>query len=157
MFAGFKINLAVLILKKINMKTKRILLGLLLCIGLTTTSCSNDDNEGETLVPLSGKWDLSKTGTVINGTETLTDAAENQSGCNKDYLELKLDNTVNVGDYSSVVSACALTVQSGIYSRSHNNLTTVVNGVSKTQDIVNLTLKELKLRDASGFITVYTR
>lgn len=139
------------------MKTKCILFGLLLCIGLTTVSCSSDDNEGETLIPLEGKWDLSKTGTVINGTETLTDAPQNQSGCNSDYMELKLDNTVNMGDYSSLVSACALTVQSGIYSRSHNNLTTVVNGVSKTQDIVNLTFKELKLRDASGAITVYTR
>ncbi|KAF2335491.1 lipocalin family protein [Flavobacterium daemonense] len=139
------------------MKTKRIFFGLLLCVGLFAGSCSSNDNEGETLIPLEGKWDLSKTGTVINGTETLTDAPENQSGCNSDYMELKLDNTVNMGDYSSVVSACALTVQSGIYSRSHNNLTTVVNGVSKTQDIVNLTFKELKLRDAAGVITVYTR
>jgi hypothetical protein len=139
------------------MKTRSLLLALILSIGLFTTSCSDDDNEGETLVPLTGKWDLSKTGTVINGTETLTDAPENQSGCSKDYLELKLDNTVNVGDYSSAVSACALTVQSGIYSRSHNNLTTVINGVTKTQDILNLTLKELKVKDASGVITVYTR
>ncbi len=139
------------------MKTRSLLLALILSIGLFTTSCSNDDNEGETLIPLEGKWDLSKTGTVINGTETLSDAPQNQSGCNSDYLELKLDNTVNVGDYSSAVSACALTVQSGIYSRSHNNLTTVINGVTKTQDIVNLTLKELKVRDAAGIITVYTR
>jgi hypothetical protein len=153
----FKINLAVLILNKSNMKTKRIFFGLLLCMGLFAGSCSSDDNEGETLIPLEGKWDLSKTGTVVEGTEKLIDAPENQSGCNKDYLELKLDNTVNVGDYSSAVSACALTVQSGIYSRSHNNLTMVINGVSKTQDIVNLTFKELKLRDAAGVITVYTR
>ncbi|MTH18005.1 lipocalin family protein [Flavobacterium sp. LC2016-01] len=139
------------------MKTRSLLLALILSIGLFTTSCSNDDNEGETLIPLEGKWDLSKTGTVINGTETLSDAPQNQSGCNSDYLELKLDNTVNVGDYSSAVSACALTVQSGIYSRSHNNLTTVINGVTKTQDIVNLTLKELKVKDAAGIITVYTR
>ena len=137
------------------MKTRSLLLALILSIGLFSTSCSNDDNEGETLVPLEGKWDLSKTGTVVGGTEQLIDAPENQSGCNKDYLELKLDNTAHVGDYS--VTACALTVQSGIYSRSHNNLTTVINGVTKTQDIVNLTLKELKVKDAAGIITVYTR
>jgi hypothetical protein len=137
--------------------TKRLLLALLLSIGLFTTSCSSDDNEGETLIPLEGKWDLSKTGLVVNGTEQLSDPIENQGGCNKDYIELKIDNTINVGDYSSAVSACALTVQSGIYSRSHNNITTVVNGVSKTQDIVNLTLHELKVKDASGVITVYTR
>lgn len=152
-----KINLAVLILKKSNMKTRSLLLALTLCLGLFATSCSSDDNEGETLIPLEGKWDLSKTGVVVNGTEQLTDPVENQSGCSKDYIELKLDNTINVGDYSSAVSACALTVQSGIYSRSHNNITTVINGVSKTQDIVNLTLKELKVRDAAGIITVYTR
>ena len=137
------------------MKTRSLLLALILSIGLFSTSCSNDDNDGETLVPLEGKWDLSKTGTVVGGTEQLIDAPENQSGCNKDYLELKLDNTAHVGDYS--VTACALTVQSGIYSRSHNNLTTVINGVTKTQDIVNLTLKELKVKDAAGIITVYTR
>ncbi|MDR7372937.1 lipocalin family protein [Flavobacterium aquidurense] len=139
------------------MKTRSLLLALILSIGLFTTSCSNDDNEGETLIPLEGKWDLSKTGIVVNGTEQLSDPVENTNGCNKDYIELKIDNTINVGDYSSAVSACALTVQSGIYSRSHNNITTVVNGVSKTQDIVNLTLHELKVKDAAGVITVYTR
>lgn len=139
------------------MKTKRIFFGLLLCMGIFATSCSSDDNEGETLIPLEGKWNLSKTGTIVGGNEQLIDAVENQSGCNRDYLELKLDNTVNVGDYSSAVTDCALTVQSGIYSRSHNNLTTVINGVSKTQDIMNLTNKELKVKDAAGIITVYTR
>ena len=137
------------------MKTRSLLLALILSIGLFTTSCSNDDNEGETLVPLEGKWDLSKTGIVVNGQEQLNDPIENQSGCNKDYLELKLDNTAHVGDYGT--TACTLTVQSGIYSRSHNNITTVINGVTKTQDIVNLTLKELKVKDAAGIITVYTR
>ncbi|MNF90904.1 hypothetical protein D3C84_734900 [compost metagenome] len=72
-------------------------------------------------------------------------------------MELKLDNTATEGDYDSTISACAITTRSGIYSRSHNNLTTVINGVSKTQDIVNLTLSELKVKDANGAITVYTR
>ncbi|MET0944712.1 MAG: hypothetical protein ABWY22_04855, partial [Flavobacterium sp.] len=55
------------------MKTRSLLLALILSIGLFSTSCSNDDNEGETLVPLEGKWDLSKTGTVVGGTEQLID------------------------------------------------------------------------------------
>lgn len=139
------------------MKTKRIFFGLLLCIGFVATSCSSDDNEGETLIPLEGKWELSKTGTSSNGTETLIDAPQNASGCNRDYIELKLDNTINVGDYDSTISPCAITTTSGIYSRSHNNITTSINGVTRTQDIVNLTLKELKVRDAAGIITVYTR
>ena len=140
------------------MKIKSLLLALTLSIGLFATSCSSDDNEGETLVPLEGKWKLSKIGTVsASGTETLIDAPQNQSGCEKDYLELKLDNTAIEGDYDSTLSACAITTRTGIYSRSHNNLTTVINGVTKTQDIVNLTLSELKVKDANGAVTVYTR
>lgn len=138
------------------MKNRSILLAILLSIGLFSVSCS-DDNEGETLVPLAGKWDVSKVGTVIDGKETLVDAPQNQTGCNKDYLELKLDNTAAEGDYDSTISACALTTDTGIYSRSHNNLTTVIDGESKTQDIVNLTFTELKLKNAAGIITVYTR
>ncbi|MDR7209140.1 lipocalin family protein [Flavobacterium piscis] len=139
------------------MKNRSILLALALSISFFATSCSSDDNEGETLAPLTGKWNLSQVGTVVSGNEVLTDAPQNQSGCNKDYLELKLDNTATEGDYDSTISPCALDIDSGIYSRSHNNLTTVIDGVEKTQDIVNLTLKELKLKDANGAITVYTR
>ncbi len=74
-----------------------------------------------------------------------------------DYMDLKVDNTVIEGDYDSTISACALTSTSGIYSRSHNNLTKVVNGVTTVQDIVNLTLNELKLKDDTGAIEVYVR
>lgn len=138
------------------MKTKSILLALALIIGLFATSC-HDDNEGETLAPLVGKWGITKVGTTTNGVETLVDAPQNQSGCDHDYLNLKIDNTAIKGDYDSSVSPCALTTQEGIYSRSHNNLTIVINGVTTVQDIVNLTLSELKLKDANGVISVYIR
>ncbi len=139
------------------MKSKNILLALVLSIGFFATSCSSDDNEGETLAPLAGKWNITQVGTVVGGTETLVDAPQNEAGCNKDYLELKLDNTATEGDYDSSVSACALTTHAGIYSRSHNNLTVVIDGVTTTSDIVNLTLSELKLRSSLGMISVYKR
>ncbi len=138
------------------MKNRGILLALALSIGLFTASCS-DDNEGETIVPLSGKWEISQVGTIIGDTETLTDAPQNESGCNKDYMDLKIDNTVIEGDYDSTISACALSTDDGIWSRSHNNLTRVVDGLTTVQDIVNLTIHELKLKDASGNVEVYTR
>ena len=72
-------------------------------------------------------------------------------------MDLKIDNTVIEGDYDSSVTPCALTTDDGIYSRSHNNLTRVVDGVTKVQDIVHLTLSELKLKDASGNIEIYIR
>ncbi|MFV8347869.1 lipocalin family protein [Flavobacterium sp. ZB4P13] len=133
-----------------------MLLVLVLSIGLFATSCS-DDNEGETLAPLAGKWNITKVGSTVSGQEILIDPPQNESGCAKDYLELKLDNTATEGDYDSSVSACALETNAGIYSRSHNNLTTVIDGVTTTKDIVNLTLSELKVKDANGAIIVYTR
>jgi hypothetical protein len=138
------------------MKTRRILFALLLSIGVFATSCSSDDNEGETIVPIQGKYNLSKTGFVVNGSEVLTDAAENQAGCPGDYLDLRLSNTAVMGDYAG--SSCALTETTGTYVRSHNDLTITVGNTSSTSDIMNLTNKELKIKNkTTGLITVYTR
>lgn len=138
------------------MKSRKILFVLALSVGMFVTSCSNDDNEGETIVPIQGKYNLSKTGTIVNGQEVLVDAPQNQSGCPGDYLELKLSNAAVIGDYDG--SNCALTETTGTYVRSHNDLTITVGNVSSTSDIMNLTNKELKIKDkTTGVITVYTR
>lgn len=142
------------------MKNRSILLALALSIGLFTASCNHDDepgNAGETIVPLTGKWEFSKVGTTVGGVESLTDAPQNQSGCNKDYMELKSDNTVIEGDYDSTIAPCSFTTDEGIYSRSHNNLTRSVDGITTVQDIVNLTIHELKLKEVNGNIEIYTR
>lgn len=139
------------------MKNRSLLFAFALSISLFSTSCSDDDNDGETLIPLLGKWNIMQVGTTIAGEEVLIDAPQNESGCNKDYLDFKIDNDLNQGDYDSTDSPCELIPTAGTYSRDNNNLTTVLDGVSKTQDIVNLTLSELKVRDAVGIITVYER
>ncbi|SNR33345.1 lipocalin family protein [Flavobacterium sp. ov086] len=138
------------------MKTKRILFGLLLSIGLFTLSCSSDDNEGETIVPIQGKYNLSKTGTIVDGKEVLVDAPENAAGCNRDYLDLRLSNAAVIGDYDG--ANCALVETTGTYVRSHNDLTITIGNLSTTSDIMNLTNKELKIKNkTTGVITVYTR
>lgn len=138
------------------MKTRKILFVLALSLGVFATSCSNDDNEGETIIPLQGKYNLRQTGTIVNGQEVLIDAPQNQSGCSLDYLELKLSNTAVIGDYNG--SNCALTETTGTYVRSHNDLTITVGNTSTTSDIMNLTNKELKIKDkTTGIITVYSR
>ncbi|MFH6999774.1 lipocalin family protein [Flavobacterium sp. FlaQc-57] len=138
------------------MKTKRILFGLLLSIGLFASSCSSDDNEGETIIPIQGKYNLSQTGSIVGDKEVLFDAPQNAAGCNRDYLDLRLSNAAVIGDYDG--SNCALTETTGTYARSHNDLTISVGNVSSTSDIMNLTNKELKLKDkTTGIITVYTR
>lgn len=139
------------------MKNRSLLFAFALTIGLFATSCSDDDNEGETLLPVIGKWNVSKVGTIIAGEEVLINAPQNEAGCDKDYIDLKIDNDVNEGEYDSTDSPCELLTKTGTFSRSHNNLTTTIDGVTKTQDIMNLTLSELKVRDAAGFITVYEK
>lgn len=136
---------------------KRILFVVALGLGIFATSCSNDDNEGETIVPIQGKYNLSKQGIVLaDGTEQLGDAPANQAGCNGDYLDLRVSNAAVYGDYNG--SNCALVETTGTYVRSHNDLTLTIGGVTTTSDIMNLTNKELKLKDkATGIITVYTR
>ncbi|MCP2027796.1 hypothetical protein L1276_002956 [Flavobacterium sp. HSC-32F16] len=120
------------------------------------TSCSNDDNDGETIVPIQGKYNLSQTGTIIDGKEVLIDAPENASGCSRDYLDLRLSNAAVIGDYSG--ENCALVETTGTYVRSHNDLTLTVGSISSTSDIMNLTNKELKIKNkTTGVITVYTR
>jgi hypothetical protein len=138
------------------MKSRSILFGLLLSIGLFATSCSSDDNEGETIVPIQGKYNLSQSGMIVDGKEVLTDDPRNASGCNRDYLDLRLSNAAVIGDYAG--ASCALTETTGTYVRSHNDLTITIGAASSTSDIMNLTNKELKLKDkATGIITVYTR
>ncbi|CAD0005187.1 MULTISPECIES: lipocalin family protein [Flavobacterium] len=140
------------------MKTRNFLYVLALSFGLfAATSCSNEDNEGETIVPIQGKYELSKVGTAdSNGNEVLVNAPQNASGCSKDYLELKLSNVAVIGDYSG--ESCNKTETTGTYVRSHNDLTITIGTASTTSDIMNLTNKELKLKDkATGIITVYTR
>lgn len=139
------------------MKTRRILFALALSIGLFATSCnSNDENEGDTLAPIEGKWSIVKVGTNVNGVETMMDPPQNVSGCDHDFINLKVDNTLISGDYDSTVSPCALTTTSGTYSKGDSKVTLVVNGVSTTYDIVNLTLTDLKLRNGNA-ISVYIR
>ncbi|GGF10145.1 lipocalin family protein [Flavobacterium limi] len=141
------------------MKTRNFLYVLALSFGLfATTSCSNEDNEGETIVPIQGKYELSKVGTAdANGNnEVLIDAPQNATGCSKDYLELKLSNVAVIGDYDG--ANCNKTETTGTYVRSHNDLTITVGTTATTSDIMNLTNKELKLRNkTTGAITVYKR
>ncbi|HKO77674.1 MAG TPA: lipocalin family protein [Flavobacterium sp.] len=139
------------------MKTKSILFALLLSIGLFATSCnSSDENEGDTIAPIEGKWSIVKVGTSVDGVETLMDPPQNVAGCDHDFINLKIDNTLVSGDYDSTISPCALTTVSGTYSKGDSKVTLVVNGTSTTYDIVNLTLTELKLKNGNA-ISVYIR
>lgn len=137
------------------MKTRNFLYVLALSFGLfATTSCSNEDNDGETIVPIQGKYELSQVGGIVDGKEVLTDV-EQDCASKKDYLELKLSNVAVMGDYNT---DCEVNETTGTYVRSHNDLTITVGNFATTSDIMNLTNKELKLKEkVTGVITVYKR
>ena len=82
-----------------------------------------------------------QSGINSNGVETLADPTQNQSGCDHDFINLKIGNTRT----------------SGTYSKSGSKLITVINGATTTYDIVNLTLSELKLKQANGAVSVSIR
>lgn len=42
------------------MKNRSLLFAFALSFGLFATSCSDDDNEGEALAPLVGKWNITQ-------------------------------------------------------------------------------------------------
>lgn len=140
------------------MKKLSILLTVVLTFGLFATSCNDDDNNGgSTIAPIVGKWNLTKIGTLVAGNEVLIDPPQNENGCSKDYLKFDLDDTVTAGDYDSTDTPCALTTTSGTYVKSGGTLTTVIDGTTRTEEILNLTATELKLKDETGAIAVFTR
>lgn len=138
------------------MKTRSIILAFVIMTGLFATSCDDTDNDGDTLAPIEGKWSISKVGTNIGGAETLINPPQNETDCDRDYINLKLDKTLVSGDYDSSFSECALTTQSGTYTKSGSKITIIVNGTSTTYDIINLTLSELKLQQGNS-VSIYTR
>jgi len=137
------------------MKTRNFLYVLALSFGLfAATSCSSDDNEGETIVPIQGKYELSQIGRMVGDQEVLSNV-EQDCATEKDFLELKLSNVAVRGDYND---NCDKSETNGTYVRSHNDLTITFGNVSTTSDIMNLTNKELKLKDKlTNVITVYKR
>lgn len=99
---------------------------------------------------------LSQTGIIVEGKEKLTDVGATQ-GCDRDYMDLRVSNKVVFGNFTKVADECKEATSEGVYARSSNNLTTKVGGIAITRDIVNLTVNELKVKDALGIITVYKR
>lgn len=140
------------------MKT-RIIIAITTFLSLITIGCDNSDNNNgsDSSVSLVGKWNAYKVGTIVAGQEILTNPPQNEDGCEKDYIEFKADNTLIAGDYDSSESPCQLRTQAGTYTRSGNTIVTVIDGTNRTEQILNLTATELKVKDETGAIAVFTK
>lgn len=105
---------------------------LLISIGLFVSSCSSNDNndnvDGKQDVSLVGKWEFTKRGNILNGTELLLPITP-QGGCSNNQIEFLENGNYKEIQYEYVNSKCKEYNNDGTWSKSNNIL--------KTKDILN--------------------
>ena len=129
-------------------------------LAISLTSCSKDDDSssdgGSTPAAIEGKWAFSKEGAIVGGNETLFDYAH-ECATKKDYVELVAGGVANDVYYPS---DCVAETTTGTWTRSGNNVTLNVGGISQTAEIVVLDATTLKVKYTESGMTmlqVYTR
>lgn len=137
------------------MKKFTVLFVSVLTIGLTISSCSKDDGDGAG--SLEGKWNFSKEGVVAGGQEMLVDYSGNEAGCTKDYVTFSAGGTFADVDYDSFETACEMFTDNGTWVKSNNTITITSGGSTDSAEILSLTSSELKIKDADGYILLFTR
>lgn len=146
-----------------KMKNLKIVLLSVLTLGLTLTSCSDDDKkDNNTSAALEGKWVYAKEGVGGNGQEILTDY-EHTAGCNKDYMEIT-STTVKDVWYDKNGTECEEGSDTVAYTRNGNTITVTEGGETYTSTIEKLTSTELRITDTETmegqtvkYISTYTR
>lgn len=127
------------------MKKLSILFLSVISLGLSVSSCSNDDNDSGSI---EGKWQLTEEGVVLNGQEVLQPAT-NEGGCNSETYEY-LENGTVINTYSEFVnSKCTEYNDNGTWSVDGNNLTEKYDGDSTGDkyEIATVTGSQLKLKE----------
>ena len=113
----------------------------LLAIGLTTTGCSNDDENAS----IEGKWFFSQTGLSVGGQEAL-DPYVHTEGCEKDYWEFNTGGVLKEVSFNKDGSTCESDIVLGTYTKSDNNLLVSLNGQSNVYTIMTLNSSTLKIK-----------
>ncbi|MDI1256100.1 MAG: lipocalin family protein [Flavobacterium sp.] len=131
------------------MKKIKLVLAAVIFAGLALTSCSSSDDGGGTSASIVGKWTPTKTIIKINGQTAFDEAyADNEAGCDKDYLEFTAAGALNdVVYFHNVDNACeADAATPGTYTKTGNSVT--VSGTADYDDtytIAKLTTSELRV------------
>ncbi|CAM3671093.1 hypothetical protein FSS13T_13340 [Flavobacterium saliperosum S13] len=141
------------------MKKITILFASALVLGLSFASCNKDDDSSSasSSASLEGKWNFSKEDIIVDGNEVLVNYSGNESGCSKDYIMINTNGTISSVDYDSFENPCEVFTDNGTWLRSGNSLVVTLGGETFTSEILALTSSELKVKDADGEITVFTR
>ncbi len=130
----------------------------LLSLGLTTSSCSDDENTS-----IVGKWIFSQEGFEIGGQEVL-EPYEHTAGCNKDYVEFTSEGIVKNENYFNEGAGCESDLSMGTYLKSDNSLTLTIGGETVNATIITLNSSTLKIKvtvvegaETVNYITVFSR
>lgn len=137
---------------------KIVLMAAFLSLGMFQVSCDKEDNEDYVPVPtLVGKWNYSKSGTMVGQSEVLSDYDGNEPGCTKDYIVFDPNGALLDVDFDSTDSPCEELSEVGTYSVTGNTLTVNFGEGAESVQILNLSFTELKIKSAEGIINVFTR
>ncbi|WJS96313.1 lipocalin family protein [Flavobacterium johnsoniae] len=117
---------------------------LLMSIGLFI-SCSSDNNENEDIqqdTSIVGKWELTKRGNILNGTELLLTITP-EGGCSNNQIEFLENGNYKELQYEYANSKCKEYNNDGTWSKSNNIL--------KSKDILNneITYEILRLNETT--------
>ena len=138
---------------------KKNILFFVLVIGISSifVSCSkSDSNNSPSIV---GKWEYSQEGEILNNQEVLTDY-QNTSGCEKDFVEFKSDNSFSDVNFNLSGSVCSPDITTGTYTQSGNSIITTSGNLSVTNQIITVNTTTLKVKytsDSHLYVNVFTK
>lgn len=131
------------------MKKLSILLFFLITIGLTFTSCSNDNNNNASNASIVGKWEFSQHGIGPVGKEILTDRV-NITECGKDYMEFLSNETYKVVLFRKDNGQCNTSEDNGKYTKTGSTLSLKKGNIENLEpansEIIVLNETTLKIR-----------
>ncbi|MEL1253354.1 lipocalin family protein [Flavobacterium sp. DGU38] len=127
------------------MKKITILFLSVLTLGLSVSSCSNDDDNGGS-ASIEGKWELSEEGAIVGGKEVLVDA-ENGS-CSNDTYEFTNDGKFKLTEYYSNDGKCEPEAYNGTWTKNGNTLTIKFTGETQGETYqTELSGNKIKLKE----------
>tara|TARA_R110000850_G_scaffold150497_1_gene273245 strand:+ start:158351 stop:158794 length:444 start_codon:yes stop_codon:yes gene_type:complete len=132
---------------------KKLLVLFVIASSSIFVSCSkDDDNGGGNEEKIVGKWEFSKEGSIVGGTEVLVDYENEAPECGKDFIEFRADNTASqVYYFLDFNDECDSDEETATYSISGQNLNITANGESGIVEILTLNNTTLKIKVTEEF------
>lgn len=126
------------------MKKLGILVASALLIGMSFISCSSDDDSND-VGSIVGKWNYGRIKTSVSG-QVVSDEPydDDEPGCERDYLDIRADNTAEFGDYYD--TTCILDSYQSTYVRNDNTITINDDGDVETAEIISANSTTMVLR-----------